>query len=325
MFLKKSSVVENIGENGMFRIATFVLLFSCSLAAYSATWYAFTSANTESTRFFFDRDSVIKSGDKVTVWTKTVNDVKSLNLDQRYSTAARRSYSCNKKTVQTLAFINYGKGGNIIFSSSKPSDATEIIPDSVDEEIIKAVCSHNFPKDKKSQLYYPVKGNDIFTATQNYYSELEMSKVDAAPPQPTWYVLPNASSDEHQYFVDTKSTSKTDDEVSAWVLSISDPNVAKNDGVYSSGYRAQYSCKNGTAKYMVFSDYDKVGKFLRTLHVDSEEVVIKGGTIAGEILRVVCSNDFPKIEGTDLYFPVNNNDPYAYAKIKFDVMKSNKK
>lgn len=309
----------------MFKIFLVVTTVLLSLPAQAATWYRFASTVGSHTLFFFDRDSVIKHGDKVTIWILAVREDKYPDSDGSFSTATRYVYSCKERTVQHLAQVAYGKDGQVIRSFNKPDTASDIVPGTVGEDIYNTVCSHNFPRDKKSVLYLPVEGNNTAAATNNYFAEQEALQVDVAPPNPVWYILANSDAENVLRFIDSKSIRKNGNEVTAWFLAIFNPNAPGFDGIYSFGSWESYSCTKRTIKGLRGSRYDGEGKFRVSIREDDKETKIKDGSPASAELKAFCSGDSPSIDGTDLYVPLKENKPFDFAKELFESLKASKK
>ena len=148
--------------------------------AIASNWNTFAQAyNVDSALFFFDADTVLKQGDTVTLWMKSVN-TKQPDSDGSWATASRYVITCSKRTAQVMTNSLYDKDGKFISSRNTPGQPTDIIPDSILEEIHKAVCTPDFPRNKSGNLYFPVKGNDIFQYTRFFVEYIE-SKKDQAP------------------------------------------------------------------------------------------------------------------------------------------------
>ncbi len=309
----------------MLKIVLVMAAVLFSLSAQAATWYRFTSAVGKHTLFFFDRDSVIKRGDRVTVWILAVEEDKHPAPDGSYSTATRYVYSCKERTAQHLAEVAYRKDGQVLQSVTQPDAASDVVPGTVNEDIYNTVCSHNFPRDKKNVLYLPVEGNNTAAATNNYFAEQEALLADVAPLGSVWYILANSDGEKYLRFIDSKSIKKNGNEVTAWVLLIFNPNApGAEDGIYSLGTWTRYSCTKRTMKSLRGSRYDSEGKFQISVREDDTEYKIADGSVAGAELKAFCSGDFPSIEGSVLYVPLKENRPFDYAKELFESLKASK-
>ena len=75
-------------------------LLAVSQPALSTTWNYVGVGNDETT-FFFDKDTVVKVGDTVTIWMKTVQ-TRNVDADGSWASAYRWRIGCAKRTVQTM-------------------------------------------------------------------------------------------------------------------------------------------------------------------------------------------------------------------------------
>ncbi len=289
----------------MIRLITFLLMVVSSLPACAANWYFFTQVQSSHEVYFFDQSSVVTHGKTVTIWYKSQRDEDYPNESGVVSVTVRARFDCHGRTIRRLSAISYNKSGNVLFSDSAPGAVEEIIPGTIAEGIIVAVCSRNFPR-QKSPLYSPV-GADIDAAAKNYFAETK----DAAPTDPSWLRLFSAVSSSPQTFVDVRSVKKDEDGVLAWVLMVYDPDGPGENGVYSFGGWYRYSCARETLKVLRSSFYDKEHKFMVTIPGNDNEMAVNASSAASVIRSIVCSSDFPKLGGTDEYAPLKNNDPYA--------------
>ena len=145
----------------------------------AATWNTFSQAYNEESLFFFDADTVIKAGDTTTVWIKYVK-THAPDDDGSWSTAQRTVVNCKKHTTQTVAVSLYAKDQKFMRSANGVSKETEPAPESILEELVKAVCTPDFPKSTAKKNYFPVANNDIYTHTASYYQYM-LSQKDSAP------------------------------------------------------------------------------------------------------------------------------------------------
>lgn len=159
------------------------LLVSCiflAMPSLASTWNTFAKAfNTESALFFFDSDTVIRQPDMVTLWVKYVN-TKAPDADGSWLTAQRYVFTCSKRTAQVMTTSLYDKDGKFFKSLPNPGRATDIVPDTILEQILQAVCTSDFPKNKSRDLYFPVEDNDIVSHTKRWVEYVETLK-DKAP------------------------------------------------------------------------------------------------------------------------------------------------
>ena len=149
-----------------------------SQSALSATWN-YSGVGNDDANYFFDQDTVAKTGDTVMVWMKSVQ-TRNLDTDGSWATAYKWRINCAKRTMQTLTASAYEKNGKFINSLSTPGREEEVIPDSLGEGILKIACEADFPKNKPGKKYLPVADNDIFAATRRYV-EWSDSRKNQAP------------------------------------------------------------------------------------------------------------------------------------------------
>lgn len=163
------------------RKPTFVLAFvlmSCIATASAATWNIFWR-NTNEALFFFDADTVEKSGNTVTLWVKAVRKWQG-DLDGSWAHAERWRFNCSARTIQTLSSSSYNNSGDFIKSNNKPSAPSLVPPDSIGETVLKIACEPNFPRDTTGSSYFMIDPNDVFKA-RDIWLQHESSQVDTAP------------------------------------------------------------------------------------------------------------------------------------------------
>ncbi len=309
----------------MLRIVVFGLVALCSLTANAATWYVFANGYTDNSIYFFDRDTVTKHGDDVTIWEKYVRDADKPEADGSISTALKVNYSCGKRTSQIQTYTAYDLKGDFIRSSSIQFKAVDVIPDSVGEAILKVVCIKNFPKSKVNVDYFSVKDNDIFSHTKNYFAKVKASTADIEPHNATWYYFVNGISDTAVFFFEYNSIEKQGNAVTLLEKFIRDSEKAEPNEINSMTQKITYFCDKRTSRTLARSSYNKKGELVFTSTDESEETVVKSNTLAESMLTAVCSADFPQAEGSDLYKPIAaDSDVYAAAHRYFDYLKAAK-
>ena len=160
----------------------FAALFSISGAsAFASEWNNFTAVSTDDAEYFFDAESVNKTKDTVTLWTKSVQKSKP-ELDGSWSTAYNWRLNCPNRTIQLLSWSAYDSAGQFIKSNSTPGQEKSAVPDSIGAGILKVACMADFPRNTPATQtsYFKIVGNDIFAATK-LFVELNNSRVDNAP------------------------------------------------------------------------------------------------------------------------------------------------
>jgi len=291
---------------------SFILLAATSSTA--ATWNVFHKAYNDELMFFFDADTVVKKGDTVTMWTKSVNNDKHPDEDGSYARAEKSEYSCKKRTRRVLTISTYDKEGKFI-SSYEPSGKTnDIIPDSLGEDLLKASCTSDFPRSKSKDLYSTVEGNNIFKYASNYYKSQAAIKTDLAPTSvATWYVFNHAVNDYKVYFFDINTITTTGNNVSVWVKYVNNVKHPDNDGSYSTATKIEFDCSKNTVQYLNSSIYNKEAKFIRAYIKPEDTVKVEPNSINEAMSKAVCSQDFAKSSSREEYFSVEGNDIYELA------------
>lgn len=159
--------------------AMFVALILASSMSTASTWNTYSRAYNDESIFFFDADTVSRSGENVTIWTKYVK-TKSPDSDGSWATAQRMIINCSKRTTQTLTSSVYERDGKFMKTFPQAGRVIEVVPDSISEEILKTSCASDFPKNQSKKNYFPVKNNDVFEFTKNFVDYLDSLK-DTAP------------------------------------------------------------------------------------------------------------------------------------------------
>lgn len=291
----------------------------CSVTAHASSWMYLNGAYTDKMLGYFDADTVVKKGDTVTIWAKFVKEENSPDKDGSYSTAQRLVYSCKKRTEQTLTSTIYDKSHQFMSTYPNPGKETDIIPDSLGETILKELCKVDFPKGAT-----PVINNDIYTTTTNYFDYVKAQKNDPAPFAANWFLLNAAGSDSSIYFFDPGTVVKNGDTITIWVKYVKEENSPDTDGSYSAAMKEDYVCNKNTMQILLYSTYNKSQQFIFTNTKPGPIGDIKPGSIGGEMIKAICSSDFPQNKQSDLYGPVEGGDIYAYAKKYFDYLKAKK-
>ena len=152
-------------------------LMAVALPARSATWYMFGLAGTDKVIYFFDRDSITKAAGTVTIWTKAIRKKETPDSDGSVSVTYRTKYSCAARTGQMLAMTSNSADGNVVHSSNRAGEVAHIIPGTIGESILAAVCRPGFPaKDGDGDHYFPLAINDPALAAQRVFESVEAPK-----------------------------------------------------------------------------------------------------------------------------------------------------
>lgn len=166
-----------MGKLGGSLFVALALLGSSSASA--STWNVFKYAYNDDTVYYFDADTVVKSGDTITLWTKYVR-LRTAEKDGSWTTAQRAVYACQKRTFQSSSMSIYDKSGTFMRSFTSTTVPTDIAPDSLGEAILKAACSPNFPRATDQSQYWPVPDNDVLEHARAFQAYSE-TLTDKAP------------------------------------------------------------------------------------------------------------------------------------------------
>jgi hypothetical protein len=123
-----------------------------SLAAVSALVIAATPAlasdwvpvfrTSDNTVTYYDADTIIRSGNQVTVWEK--HDHSRNKSNKARETKIRIRYDCKERTLFFITASDYYPDGKIesFTYDSDEQAATAAVPDSRGEAMLEAVCGH---------------------------------------------------------------------------------------------------------------------------------------------------------------------------------------
>ena len=112
--------------------------------AYAANWI-FVDYDVNNTVFYYDVDSIQRSGNQVTVWEKW--DRSRDKTSKERERKLRQRYDCAERTFTDLdIFIYFPDGKNDSFNY-KPYEQTviSIVPESIGETMFDAVCAVSAP------------------------------------------------------------------------------------------------------------------------------------------------------------------------------------
>jgi hypothetical protein len=107
--------------------------------AYAANW-VYLATNRNGTVFYYDSDTIRRSGNQVTVWEKADHS-RNKTVKQREE-KSRWRYDCAERTRALLQLTNYypdGKLETFIWDAYEQKE-TAVTPDTVGEDILEAVC-----------------------------------------------------------------------------------------------------------------------------------------------------------------------------------------
>lgn len=158
------------------KILVLAFISTLTLSANASTWKYLNGAYSNESIFYFDADSMVKANNSVTVWVKYVKKYNSPDKDGAFSVASKVTYYCSSKQYKVLTTASYDKAKNYLSSANIPTSLWDVVPDTINDLIIKDVCLSTFP-----QSMAPVINNDIYKATSDYFDYLDAAKYDSAP------------------------------------------------------------------------------------------------------------------------------------------------
>jgi hypothetical protein len=126
-------------------IGTAALLGAMCLAvmpaapAYAANWVYVTTSN-QKADFYYDSDTIQRSGNIVTVWEKY--DLSRVATTKERTRISRYRYDCAERTSTLLASNVYYPNGEVKSFTYKAYEQEEeaVAPDTVTEAVLEAVC-----------------------------------------------------------------------------------------------------------------------------------------------------------------------------------------
>ena len=121
-------------------IFTALCLAAMPLApAYAVDW-VLVDANDNNTVWYYDADTLRRSGDEVTVWGK-YDHSRDKTVKAKYTISLNR-YNCTQRTTVLISWTQYYRNGKIDASSLKPYEQEEeqIPPNTMFEAMLEAVC-----------------------------------------------------------------------------------------------------------------------------------------------------------------------------------------
>ena len=135
------------------KMALFLGFSIVAASAQAATWDEFRITVPHAS-LYFDADTVIRIGSTVSVWVKNVQDEAHPSPDGVAFVVGHEVFNCANRTYQFQAASSYTKNGQDIESDEIPTTVNEIIPGTVNEAELKAVCQSDFPRLDHPDLYH---------------------------------------------------------------------------------------------------------------------------------------------------------------------------
>jgi hypothetical protein len=110
----------------------------------AASW-VYVGENSNGAVIYYDADTIQRSGDQITVWTKWNH---SRNRTVRYREAKNRDrFDCEERTITLIAYTNYYPDGKVE-TFNIPTYGQEddpVTPESIGETILETVCAATAP------------------------------------------------------------------------------------------------------------------------------------------------------------------------------------
>ncbi|WP_373320986.1 surface-adhesin E family protein [Paraburkholderia flagellata] len=119
-----------------------MILAACVIPAHASNWMQVTAGGDGVE--YLDSQSIVKSGGRVKVWTKYVFKQPHFVGEETKLTAyevTHLEYDCKERTVWSSSSTRYDDEGSVIRSiDGIPSMRTDVVPDSIGETVLNAVC-----------------------------------------------------------------------------------------------------------------------------------------------------------------------------------------
>jgi len=303
----------------MLKVIIFAVMTICSISANAASWKFLSGVYSKQFVGYFDADTIIKKNNTVTIWVKYVNNPNTPDSTGAYSTAQHTIFNCKQKTYKILSISSYDKTQQFIGDVSVPGPVTDVVPGTISENELDAVCKAGFPKGETT-----VTNNDVYASTYNYFAAIKDSDVDFAPHSKNWFAFNKVASDAVAYYFDADSIVRKGDIVTLWVKYVMNPDLPVSNGVYSAALKYNIDCNKKLMQPLTVSTYDKNQKFILSDSNAAANDPPTEGSLADVMLQAVCSPNFPNSGQTDLYFPIPGGDIYARANSYFEYIKEKK-
>jgi hypothetical protein len=138
--------------------------------AHAATWNVFEMHDSKAL-YFFDSDTVVRSGSIVTLWNKQVNDVSKPNADGSYSTGFMQRFDCLKRETQILSMVTYDKNHDRLRIYRTPGKVMHVVADaSALDYLLNAACVPDFPAAADRTAFHRPRNNDEYKYATDYFA-----------------------------------------------------------------------------------------------------------------------------------------------------------
>jgi hypothetical protein len=139
----------------------------------------------------------------------------------------------------------------------------------------------------------------------------------------TWNVFAQTFTKNSLFFFDADTVLKEPDTVTIWVKYVNTV-TPDTDGSWATASRFVFKCSKRKSQALTSSTYDKDGKFMHSPPNPSPQRDITPDTIVEGMYTAACQKDFPKNKSEEFYFPVKDNDIYAFTKRYVEDIESKK-
>ncbi len=121
-------------------IFTALCLAAIPLAPALAVDWVLVDADADNTVWYYDADTLRRSGDEVTVWGR-YDHSRDKTVKAKYTISLYR-YNCTQRTTVLISMTQYYRSGKIDASNRKPYEQEEeqIPPNTMFEAMLEAVC-----------------------------------------------------------------------------------------------------------------------------------------------------------------------------------------
>jgi hypothetical protein len=121
-----------------------IALIMAVTPAFAANW-VYVTTDVNDTDFYYDADTIVRSGNQVTVWEK-FDHSRDKTMKER-ERKRRHRYDCAQRTITLLNSITYYPDGKInsFTWNTYEQETKPIVPDTVGEAKFEAVCAATAP------------------------------------------------------------------------------------------------------------------------------------------------------------------------------------
>lgn len=174
----------------------FVALCAPIAGALASNWVTVSRSDT-GTLIEVDLDSIRSSGGKVKAWTRwshnTPQEVKHSYPPKTYTSSKDLAvYNCYERSSAVIQSTSYSQSGEVVDSRSGadvPSAYSEVVPDSVGESILDAVCGNTSRRAPTPSPSYvgsgqPIQQNSSFMTAKGWKADWGSGIIAVATKNP---------------------------------------------------------------------------------------------------------------------------------------------